>query len=87
MKTFDQLGLSKTILEGLEDIHFEKTFPIQEAAIPVLLEEHDVIGQAHTGTGKTGAYAFANAPKSCTQTWYPRFGFSPHKGISNSNYH
>ncbi len=38
---------------------FEEPFPIQEATIPVLLSGRDVIGQAHTGTGKTAAYAIS----------------------------
>ena len=36
---------------------FSTPFPIQERTIPVLLAGNDVIGQAHTGTGKTAAYA------------------------------
>ncbi len=59
MTTFDQLGVKQSILDGLRDIGFEEAFPIQEATIPVLLSGRDVIGQAHTGTGKTGAYSIS----------------------------
>ena len=38
---------------------FSEPFPIQEAAIPVLLSGRDVVGQAHTGTGKTAAFAIS----------------------------
>ena len=38
-------------------MNFQETFPIQAAAIPVLLSGQDVIGQAHTGTGKTAAFS------------------------------
>ena len=38
---------------------FEDTFPIQEAAIPVLLSGRDVVGQAHTGSGKTAAFGIS----------------------------
>jgi len=57
MTTFDQFGIKKSILDGLRDMGFKTTFPIQEAAIPVLLMGRDVVGQAHTGTGKTAAFA------------------------------
>jgi len=57
MTKFDKLGLVKNLLDTLDDAGFTTPFPIQEQAIPVLLEKNDVIGQAHTGTGKTAAYA------------------------------
>jgi ATP-dependent RNA helicase DeaD len=55
--TFQELGLSPLILKALKENGFEAPFPIQEAAIPLLLKGVDVIGQAHTGTGKTAAFA------------------------------
>ena len=57
MTEFAKLGLEKKLLDVLNDAGFTIPFPIQERAIPVLLAENDVIGQAHTGTGKTAAYA------------------------------
>ena len=57
MTNFEKLGLEKKILDVLHDAGFTKPFPIQERTIPVLLEGNDVIGQAHTGTGKTAAFA------------------------------
>ena len=59
MTTFEQLGIKKSILDGLKEIGFNVPFPIQEAAIPVLLSGRDVVGQAHTGTGKTAAYSIS----------------------------
>ncbi|CDI05925.1 DEAD/DEAH box helicase [Candidatus Nitrosotenuis uzonensis] len=59
MTTFEQLGIKKSIIDGLKEIGFEAPFPIQEATIPVLLSGRDVIGQAHTGTGKTAAYSIS----------------------------
>src|SRR5919197_3662134 len=56
MTTFADLGLSQPILEALEDVGYESPSPIQEQAIPELLQGRDVIGQAHTGTGKTAAF-------------------------------
>ncbi len=55
-KTFGELGLDGKVQRALAENGFEKPFPIQEAAIPLILEGRDVIGQAHTGTGKTAAF-------------------------------
>ena len=57
MTKFEELGVSQDILKAIEEMGFEDPFPIQEAAIPVLLTGRDVVGQAHTGSGKTAAYA------------------------------
>jgi ATP-dependent RNA helicase DeaD len=54
--TFKDLGLSEEILFALADVGYESPSPIQEQAIPHLLQGHDVIGQAQTGTGKTAAF-------------------------------
>src|SRR3954452_19134889 len=56
MTTFADLGLSEDILSALRDVGYEHPSPIQEQAIPHLLQGHDVIGQAQTGTGKTAAF-------------------------------
>ncbi|MBQ5902937.1 MAG: DEAD/DEAH box helicase, partial [Alistipes sp.] len=53
---FDELDLEEEILDGLWDMHFEEMTPVQEHTIPVILEGHDIIGCAQTGTGKTAAY-------------------------------
>jgi ATP-dependent RNA helicase DeaD len=56
-KTFADLGLRKELLDTLQELGYEAPTPIQEKTIPVLLEGHDLIGQAQTGTGKTAAFA------------------------------
>lgn len=56
MTTFADLGLSEPILQSLQEIGYESPSPIQEQAIPPLMEGRDVIGQAQTGTGKTAAF-------------------------------
>lgn len=53
---FDELPLSDGVLDALWDMHFDICTPIQEQAIPVILDHSDVIGCAQTGTGKTAAY-------------------------------
>src|SRR5580693_3412808 len=55
-KTFAELGLTEQTQRALRDVGYEAPSPIQEQAIPPLLEGRDVIGQAQTGTGKTAAF-------------------------------
>ncbi len=55
--TFDDLGLKKEILQSIKDAGFTIPSPIQAAAIPFVLAGRDIVGQAHTGTGKTAAFA------------------------------
>jgi ATP-dependent RNA helicase DeaD len=56
MGSFAELGLAPEILEALTDVGYESPSPIQEEAIPSLLQGMDVIGQAQTGSGKTAAF-------------------------------
>ena len=63
MTKFQDLGLSDDVLKGITDQGFEEAFPIQEAVIPVLLSGRDVVGQAHTGSGKTAAFALSMLQK------------------------
>lgn len=57
MKSFEALGLSKGLAESVEVLGFEVPTPIQEKAIPVLLQgNRDFVGLAQTGTGKTAAF-------------------------------
>lgn len=57
MLSFDQLGLSDNLLMAVLELGFENPMPIQEQAIPYLLnEDSDLIALAQTGTGKTAAF-------------------------------
>jgi superfamily II DNA/RNA helicase len=56
MSGFHNFSFSQQVLESLEAMGFDKPTPIQEQAIPIILEHHDLIGCAQTGTGKTAAY-------------------------------
>ncbi|MDR1814340.1 MAG: DEAD/DEAH box helicase [Tannerella sp.] len=53
---FDELDFEDSVLDGLYSMNFEDMTPVQELAIPPILEGRDVIGCAQTGTGKTAAY-------------------------------
>lgn len=57
MTSFQELGLSAEVLRALNENGFKDPFPIQELSIPLILKGMDVIGQAHTGTGKTAAFS------------------------------
>ena len=59
MTKFEDLGLKEEVLKGINDLGFTEAFAIQEAVIPVLLTGRDVVGQAHTGSGKTAAFALS----------------------------
>ena len=56
MKTFEELEINEDIMRSVKELGFTTPFPIQAEAIPVLLRGTDVIGQAHTGTGKTATF-------------------------------
>ena len=54
--TFKELGLEPTLLEALDYMGFESATPIQEQAIPLILQGQDLLACAQTGTGKTAAF-------------------------------
>jgi len=60
---FETLGLNATILEAIEKSGYTTPTPIQEQAIPVILQGKDVIGASQTGTGKTAAFALPSLSK------------------------
>lgn len=53
---FGDLHLNKKVVAAITEMGFEEPSPIQTKTIPIVLEGHDVIGQAQTGTGKTAAF-------------------------------
>jgi ATP-dependent RNA helicase DeaD len=54
--SFASLGLSSDVLRAVQQLGFEETSPIQAAAIPLIMQGCDVIGQSQTGSGKTAAF-------------------------------
>ncbi len=56
---FDTLPLHEKVLAGIRDAGFEFCTPIQASTLPIALKQHDVAGQAQTGTGKTAAFLIA----------------------------
>jgi ATP-dependent RNA helicase RhlE len=54
--TFEDFKFNEHLLEGVISMGYTSPTPIQEMAIPIILNGHDIIACAQTGTGKTGAY-------------------------------
>ncbi len=54
--SFEDFGLKHEIMQSIRYSGFRQPSPIQQMAIPLILEGRDVVGQAHTGTGKTAAF-------------------------------
>ena len=54
---FGDLGLMEPLLKALQDVGYRTPSPIQEKAIPPVLQRRDLLGCAQTGTGKTAAFA------------------------------
>ena len=57
MSNFDDLGLSELMLAAVKQLGYTEPTPVQEKAIPLVLEGRDVIAAAKTGTGKTAAFS------------------------------
>lgn len=62
-KHFDELGLSELALAAVRDLGYLDPTPVQEQAIPAVLEGRDVIAAAKTGTGKTAAFSLPSMDK------------------------
>jgi superfamily II DNA/RNA helicase len=54
--TFDELGLAPEIMKAINDVGYTEPTPIQAEAIPQVIANHDVLGIAQTGTGKTASF-------------------------------
>ncbi|URJ32200.1 DEAD/DEAH box helicase [Blochmannia endosymbiont of Camponotus sp.] len=70
--SFIDLGLNRCIVNVLHDVGYEKPLPIQIQCIPYLLAGYDVLGMAHTGSGKTAAFVLpllhnVDINNSCSQ--------------------
>ena len=57
MTSFEQLGLSEKTLAAVKRLGYSEPTPVQEKAIPLVLEGRDIVAGAQTGTGKTCAFA------------------------------
>ena len=53
---FDELDFEPSLIDGIDAMNFQEMTPVQEKAMPVVMEGKDLIACAQTGTGKTAAY-------------------------------
>ena len=60
---FEDFNLSKETMKSISEIGFEEPTPIQVSAIPLILNNSDIVGQAQTGTGKTAAFGIPIAER------------------------
>ena len=73
--SFQNLGLSNSVVHGVQRVGYLDPSPIQLRAIPVILSGRDVIASAQTGTGKTAAFALPllsllDPPGNCRVAWF-----------------
>lgn len=69
---FDEMALAAPILKAIIEVGYETPSPIQAESIPLLLEGHDLLGQAQTGTGKTAAFALPLLSRIDSSQTYPQ---------------
>ena len=70
--TFKDLNLPSELLQAIEKVGYENPSPIQAESIPLLLDGHDLLGQAQTGTGKTAAFALPMLANIDVEANYPQ---------------
>ena len=69
---FRNLNLSSEMLASVQYLGFDSPSPIQEAAIPVIQDGIDVVGQSQTGSGKTAAFCIPIVEKIITKKRHPQ---------------
>ena len=71
LKEFEALGLSPAILQAISKLGYERPTPIQKEAVPLVLEGHDLMGLAQTGTGKTAAFGLPLIQRLMEENEFP----------------
>ena len=69
-RDFEDFYLKRELLMGIFEKGFEKPSPIQEEAIPIIMQNRNVLARAKNGTGKTAAYIIPCLEKTDTQKKY-----------------
>lgn len=73
MLSFEELGVRDDLIRAIKELGFENPMPVQEKVIPVLLnKDHDVVGLAQTGTGKTAAFGLPVIQRTDTSRREPQ---------------
>jgi translation initiation factor 4A len=79
---WDSLGLKTNLLRGIYAVGFESPSQIQAQSIPVILTGKDVIAQAQSGTGKTGAFCISTLQKCTNEPHLQAIILSPTRELS-----
>ena len=74
-RDFEDFYLKRELLMGIFEKGFEKPSPIQEEAIPIIMQNRNVLARAKNGTGKTAAYIIPCLEKTDTQKKYIQGAF------------
>ncbi|TSB46472.1 DEAD/DEAH box helicase [Alkalicoccobacillus porphyridii] len=82
MTYFTDFKISEPIKKAIQDMGFEEPSPIQEKAIPAILEGGDVIGQAQTGTGKTAAFGIPVVDKVTNEPYIQALILTPTRELA-----
>jgi translation initiation factor 4A len=80
---WDSLGLKTNLLRGIYSVGFESPSQIQAQSIPVILTGKDVIAQAQSGTGKTGAFCISTLQKCTNDPTLQAIILSPTRELSS----
>ncbi len=72
LTNFTDLGLTPKLLQSITNVGYETPTPIQEQAIPLVMDGHDVMGLAQTGTGKTAAFGLPLVHKLMEENIKPK---------------
>jgi translation initiation factor 4A len=81
-RTWDSLNLKTNLLRGIFSIGFENPSQIQSQSIPIILENKDIIAQAQSGTGKTGAFCISTIQKCSSEPTLQSIILSPTRELS-----
>ena len=80
--TFESFGLQENIMKGIRHAGFITPSPIQKEAIPVIMAGSDVIGQAHTGTGKTAAFSLPAMNRMKPKSYFDLLVITPTRELA-----
>jgi len=80
--TWDSLGLKTNLLRGIYSVGFESPSQIQAQSIPLFLTGKDLIAQAQSGTGKTGAFCISTLQKCSNEPFLQAIILSPTRELS-----
>jgi ATP-dependent RNA helicase RhlE len=83
--SFNNLQLTEPMLKALAHEGYTKPTPVQEQAIPVVLQKRDLLGCAQTGTGKTAAFAIPILQLMAMEKKYSGFQWATQTEWKNSN--